>query len=192
MEGASQLLVQNLSANLSDDQVIKTFRIYLSRQDLRKMTKRSDRDALNYCVAWINTTQAVAPPPILFQVSEAAIQPAATHHTGSVRFLPADVRLATNFFHILTHPQAIVNQQVAAIISLPPTLLAKLARTPDIDVQQWNIEQEHCLEIFLVMALSAPKPSPLPRCPVVPAISSTTIGSMTDSIWRGLATKEDY
>ncbi|WAR63504.1 hypothetical protein PtB15_17B104 [Puccinia triticina] len=165
MEGASQLLVQNLSANLSDDQVIKTFRIYLSRQDLRKMTKRSDRDALNYCVAWINTTQAVAPPPILFQVSEAAIQPAATHHTGS---------------------------QVAAIISLPPTLLAKLARTPDIDVQQWNIEQEHCLEIFLVMALSAPKPSPLPRCPVVPAISSTTIGSMTDSIWRGLATKEDY
>ncbi|WAQ86368.1 hypothetical protein PtA15_7A94 [Puccinia triticina] len=157
MEGASQLLVQNLSANLSDDQVIKTFRIYLSRQDLRKMTKRSDRDALNYCVAWINTTQAVAPPPILFQVSEAAIQPAATHHTGSVRFLPAD-----------------------------------LARTPDIDVQQWNIEQEHCLEIFLVMALSAPKPSPLPRCPVVPAISSTTIGSMTDSIWRGLATKEDY
>ncbi|OAV96111.1 hypothetical protein PTTG_02136 [Puccinia triticina 1-1 BBBD Race 1] len=45
---ASQPLVQNFSADPSDDQVVETLRIYLSQQDLMKITKRSVRDALNH------------------------------------------------------------------------------------------------------------------------------------------------
>lgn len=40
-------LTKNLSEEPSEDEIVATLRIYLSQQDLMKITKRSVRDALN-------------------------------------------------------------------------------------------------------------------------------------------------
>ncbi|WAQ83315.1 hypothetical protein PtA15_3A684 [Puccinia triticina] len=113
---------------------------------------------------------------------------AAPHAAGPLGFLPGELHSAPPFFPILTPPQAAADQsvqteqQVTAILSLPPTLLAKLARTPDIELQQQILEQERCPEIFPVMALSAPEP-PSPRHgPGPPAAPPPAANPLTKAI----------
>jgi chitin synthase len=44
----NQPLTQNMSTDPTEDQIIETLKIYLSQQDLMKITKRSVREALNH------------------------------------------------------------------------------------------------------------------------------------------------
>ncbi|KAA1065350.1 hypothetical protein PGTUg99_003567 [Puccinia graminis f. sp. tritici] len=85
------------------------------------------------------------------------------------------------FFPVIPPPQPAIDQQVQthqqvnAILSLPPSLLAQLARTPDISQQQ-VILQSYPTQILPIMALSAPEPSSssLQCPPEYPTTTSTT------------------
>ncbi|KAH9469778.1 hypothetical protein Pst134EA_007055 [Puccinia striiformis f. sp. tritici] len=88
----------------------------------------------------------------------------------------------STFFPILATTQAAMDQsvqtdqQVTAILSLPPTILAKLARTPDIDQQQRILVDSRLdPQILPIMSLSAPEPCP---SKTQPANSSTSIGTL--------------
>lgn len=86
-------------------------------------------------------------------------------------------------FPVLPAPAAVqgqrtqTDQQVAAILSLPPTVLAKLARTQDL-AQQQQIASTSRLDPYLpVMAL--PAPSPGIQMPLPPEQPQTPGGSLS-------------
>lgn len=97
---------------------------------------------------------------------------------GSVNLNEGATSVPATQFPILPAPQTVhgqraqTDQQVAAILSLPPTVLAKLARTQDL-AQQQQIANSSRLDPYLpVMALPAPVGGgpilPMPEVPATP------------------------